>query len=173
MRWALFVLRNATERSNLSNSAQVCISPSTEELQLTNVLRAEVTGCDFNFLLHCFPPISPSHWAGSERVTLGGHGNRFFGERNYFLCSPLHASPNHKHTWFPIISPNQTCISLIFYALIPSPKPAGLCCWGTCGITYKWEGSNAKRLKCRLRTHILKCWTQPWESGLKGKASLV
>lgn len=33
MRWALFALRNAIEKSNLSNSAQACASPSTEELE--------------------------------------------------------------------------------------------------------------------------------------------
>lgn len=38
---------------------------------------------------------------------------------------------------------------------------------------YRREGSNAKRLERRLLTSILKCWTRRWESGLRGKVSLV
>lgn len=120
------------------------------------------------FLLHCFPPISFQCCAGFESVTLRGDGNNYLEKENYFLWSLLHASPNHKHTWFPIIAlPNlqfncqqqpTKSLLLIFYGLIPSPKPAGLLasavferrtaegerCWGTCGIGYRREGSNAK-----------------------------
>lgn len=164
MRWALFALRNTTGRSSLSNSAQACVSPSTEEWQ----------GGDFNFLHHCFPPISPSHWGWFWKSDSWGSWKQILW-RKKIISSIFHFMPLQITSTPGLQSSAQTKPAYLSFSMHWSLPQSllGLRCWGTCGITYKWEGSNAKCLKCRLLTHILKCWSWPWESGLKGKASLV